>query len=51
VHRRNTYVANKYDGESDFERWRSSFSDPVRSKDKQLPCCQECRDFAEPVPA
>ena len=51
MRRRNIDVANEYAGESDFATRRSSFSDPLRSKDKQPPRCQECRDFVEPVPA
>ena len=50
MRRRNVDVANEYAGESDFATRRSSFSDPLRSKDKQSSCCQECRDFVEPVP-
>lgn len=50
MRRGNVDVASEYAGESDFATMRSSFSDPLRSKDKQSSCCQEFRDFVEPVP-
>jgi hypothetical protein len=51
VRRGNVDVASEYAGESDSATRRSSFSDLLRSTDKQSSCCQECRDFVEPVPA
>ena len=44
MHRRNTYVANKYDGESDSATMEVAVQRPLRSKDKKTPCCQGCGD-------
>ena len=51
MHRHNIDVANKYDSESDFATVEVVVQRPAEIKGQATPCCQECRDFAEPVPA